>query len=164
MTMNNLLFYSTNTYLAWYINEEFYNGRHFVWCSPVFNSQMLSKYDLHFNIPSSSNPYSIYRNLKSDIEQNDSHSYKIKEIKNGIRFGAANMLKKGLITNHEFGIIDELIETSTLNDFRPLLYIIPSDKVDSQIEIVKIKERANKFGCEFRIIDLNKCDFEIIEF
>ena len=43
--------YSVNSLLAHYINEEYYNGEHYVWCAPLYDS------DLN---PPSSNPKDIY--------------------------------------------------------------------------------------------------------
>lgn len=164
MDFNNHIFYSTNSYLAYLINENFYNGIHFVWCSPVFDSSALAKYDIRRNIPPSSNPYRIYTSLKEDVMNHDLHSTKIDSNKKGIKAGASIMLNKGLINEHEFAMIIKMVDSSNLNDYRPVLYLIPKSLVNGKLEMVDVDEKANPLSVEYRIIDLTRKEFEIIEF
>ncbi len=164
MVFDNHIFYSTNSYLAYQINENFYNGIHFVWCSPVFDSSALAKFDIRKNIPPSSNPYKIYLSLKEDVENNDLHSSKIDSNKKGIKAGASIMLNKGLISEHEFAMIIRTVDTSSLKDYRPVLYLIPKTLVNQKLEVVDVDEKANPLSVEYRILDLTREEFEIIEF
>lgn len=164
MKFGNLLYYSTNSYLAFQINQNFYNGCHYVWCAPIFDSESLDKYDLRRNIPPSSNPYKIYVSLKSDVESNDLHSSKIAANIKGIKSGAAIMLEKGVISDYEFGIITRMVDSSSAKDFRPLVYLIPKLFIDNKLETVDVDEKANPLSVEYRVLDLKRNEFEIIEF
>jgi len=161
---DNLLYYSTNTYLAYIINETFYNGMHYVWCSPVFDSSTLEKYDVRKNIPPTSNPSKIYLALKSEVDEQDYHSAKISSNKKGIKAGASIMLKNGKITDQEFGVIVDMVDKSSIRDFRPLIYLIPKEIVGERLEQVPVDQRANPLSVEYRILDLYNNEFEIIEF
>ncbi len=52
-----LVLYSVNTYLAFMINERYYEGKHYVWCSEVFDARDRDRLGLYGNIPPTSNPY-----------------------------------------------------------------------------------------------------------
>ena len=164
MKFDNLLYYSTNTYLAFIINQNFYNKKHYVWCSPIFDSQSLGEYDIRKRIPPSSNPSKIYISLKEDIRLNDLHSSKIEQNKRGIKAGAAHMLRNNVITEHEFGLITKMVDSSSPSDYRPLVYLIPKEFVEDKIELVDVDSRANPLSVEYRIFNLEECEFEIIEF
>lgn len=163
MKFENLLYYSTNSYLAFQISENFYRGKHFVWCSPIFDSQAVDKYDIRRNIPPSSNPSMIYISLKTDVSLKDYHSSKIEANKKGLKAGASIMLQNGEINDFEFGFIMKMIDSSGIDDFRPLVYLIPKVLVDNRLEVVPVDERANPLGVEYKIIDLKRNEFEIIE-
>ena len=164
MNFENILYYSTNTYLAYQINENFYNRNHFVWCSPVFDSDVLEKFDIRRNIPPSSNPYKIYLALKADVNGKDGHSLKIASNKRNIKVGASIMFQKGVISENEFGLITKMVDSSGIHEFRPLIYLIPKGYVERRIETVDVDQKANPLSVEYRILDLKKSEFEIIEF
>lgn len=164
MDFNNLIYYSINSYLSYQINENFYNGAHYVWCSPIFDCESLDKYDIRRNIPPSSNPYKIYTALKEDVDRNDLHSAKIDSNKKGIKAGASIMLEKGVINEYEFGVITKMVDSSSTRDFRPLVYLIPKGFIENRIETVDVSEKANPLSVEYRVLDLRNEEFEIIEF
>lgn len=164
MEFDNLLYYSTNTYLAYIINQNFYNKKHYVWCSPIFDSQSLGGYDIRKRIPPSSNPSKIYISLKVDVDSQDLHSAKIEQNKRGLKAGAAHMLEKNVISEYEFGIISKMVDSSSISDYRPLVYLIPKELVDDRIELVDVDSRANPLSVEYRVLDLDESEFEIIEF
>ena len=82
---DNLIYYSTNTRLAYILCERFYFSRHFVWCAPVFDPEKLNDYDFRKRIPVSSSPYKIYKGLLEDVKSQDMHSSKIDQNKNGLK-------------------------------------------------------------------------------
>ena len=163
MTSNNLLYYSTNTGLAHYINERFYKGTHYVWCSPVFNPATLSRYSPVSKIGTTSSPHDIYCDLKRVINTRDRHSSKIKDNRIGLKAGAALKLANGTITEEEFGEIVQLIDEAETAEFAPYIYVIRKDLVESRVKSVGAKETANPLGVEYRILDLKTSEFEIIE-
>jgi len=129
----------------------------------VFDPDKLDAYDYRKNIPGSSSPYKIYRNLKEDIDSKDLHSSKIKENRAGLKKGATIMLENNLIDENDYARIIKIIDIADVTSFTPLLYIIPSHLVDNRIEVVDVENLANPLSSEFQIKDLEKQNFEILE-
>jgi hypothetical protein len=160
----NLLYYSANSYLSYIINKQFYGGQHYVWCSPIFNPSSLDRLDPLRNIAPSSSPHDIYLSYKRDAGGSDTHSSIIRQNRNGIKRGAKIMLAKGQITTNEYQIIIEFVKRAQLNDFRPLLYLIPAPMVAGRVQLVSPKDAANPLGREYKIFDLKEGEFELLEF
>jgi len=160
----NLLFYSTNTKIAFYIAEQFYNSEHYVWCAPVYNPEKLEAYDFRKKIPVSSSPYKIYKNLLDDVNSNDKHSSKINQNRDGLKKGAAIMFEKGIIDKNDFARIVNIVDSAEINEFTPLIYLIPADCVRKKVQSVNAEDAANPFSLEYQIYDLKREEFEIIEF
>lgn len=80
----------------------------------------------------------------------------------GLRRGALLQLQAGLIDETTFATINQMIETATISDFRPLIYIIPRALVEKKLRRVPVDQTANPFSVEFQILDLEKTEFEII--
>lgn len=160
---SNLLFYSTNTKIAFFISEQFYNSTHFVWCAPVYDPQKLDKYDYRSKIPVSSSPYKIYRQLSEDVKTGDKHSAKIEQNRIGLKKGAAIMREKGIIDDNDFARILSIIDNADLTEFLPILYLIPESLVSKKVVSVDIESAANPLSSEFQIHELFRTEFEIIE-
>jgi hypothetical protein len=160
----NILYYSTNTYLAYWLSETFYNSKHFVWCSPVFDPEILNDYDNRKNIPPSSSPYKIYVAFFEDVARIDSHSSKIRENKSGLKKGAIIQRSLNLIDDADLVKITKIIDTAPMNYFRPLIYLIPKPAVQHKVIEVEVEISANPLSVEYQIIDLKSNEFEIIEF
>ena len=160
----NLLFYSTNTKIAFFIAEQFYNSEHYVWCAPVYNPEKLEAYDFRKKIPVSSSPYKIYKNLLDDVNSNDKHSSKIEQNRVGLKKGAAIMFEKGIIDENDFARIVAIVDSAEINEFSPLLYLIPGNNVANKIKSVNVEDAANPLSIEYQIYDLKRDEFEIIEF
>src|SRR5579883_1836455 len=122
-TGSNLLYYSTSTYLSYLINRNFYKGKHFLWCSPVFDPESLDRLHPWYRIPPSSSPHKIYIRLFEDIKHGDMHSAKIKENRVGLKHGATIQLNNGVIDDTDFARINEMIYKASISDFKPLLYL-----------------------------------------
>ena len=69
--------YSTNTYMKFFLIENFRGGLHYVWVSEFCDSKMAPAYSSAALVPASSNPADLYRELKRDVECRDAHSAKI---------------------------------------------------------------------------------------
>lgn len=161
--MDNLLFYSVNAYLAYYIGEQFYRQTHFAWCSPVFNPEKLDAYDPRYKIPPSSSPASIYKTMCNDVKKQDRHSLKIKSVIAGLKTGATHKQTAGVINDQDFGQIINIIDNADIRDFRPLIYAIPRENVQGKILKVEVEERANPLGIEYQIPNLKTDEFDLIE-
>ena len=89
-----LVFYSTNTLLAYNISQKYYGEKHFVWCTPHFESWSGTG---EYTVPNSSSPKEIFINLYQAVLSMDRHSSKIDENRIGLRRGvnakkAANVI------------------------------------------------------------------------
>lgn len=155
-----LLLYSTNTWLAYAIAERYYDGVHFAWCSPVYDG---TKADAHVTIPPSSSPADLYRLLLDEVQRGEQHSA-IREVKRkGLVRGAEAKLRDGVISAFEFSEIKDTIERSPPHDFRPVLYVIPYDRVRGTVVEVPLEERAHPFSIEFRVNPLPRNCFDVLE-
>ncbi len=159
----NILFYSINSKLAHYINETFYS-RHFVWCSPVFNNEKLDSLHHYKKIPPSSNPFTIFQRLKQDASSNDLHSKIIEQNKSGLKRGAIDMLNAKVIDPLDFARINKIIDLAPIDQFLPLIYLIPKSCVENRIKLVDVDQSANPLSIEYQIIDLKQNEFEVIDF
>lgn len=159
---SNILYYSINTKLAFYINENFYN-RHFVWCSPVFNADKLDYRNIFRSIPPSSNPYTIFQRFKQDVVNHDMHSTYITQNKSGLKKGAIQMLSSGVVDMNDFTRINTIIDTASIEEFTPFIYLIPRNLIETKIKIVDVDSSANPLSIEYQIEDLRLSEFEIID-
>lgn len=155
-----LVLYSTNTWLAYAIAERFYGGVHFAWCSPVYNGSTAAS---HVNIPPSSSPAEIYRLLFREVERGEQHSEAIKNNRTGVQNGADAKLGAGVITDAEHGEIIKIVERAEVRDFRPVLFVIPYDRVRGAVIDVPVHQRAHPLSEEYRVETLSRDCFDMLE-
>lgn len=163
--MNNSLLsknilYSTNTWLSYRICEKYYFDKHYVWCTPFFDGDSSSKH--LFSLPPSSTPKDIGQRLKNEILMGDRHSPKIESNKNGLIKGAEINYANGNISDSELNEIKAIVDQARLQDFRPLLYVIPTANVLSQLKNVDVALRAHPLSEEYIIEQLERKYFDII--
>ena len=96
--MPSHLLYSTNTFMKFYINENYRGGVHYIWFSENFDSGTLGSYVPGSGVPPTSNPKDIYLDLKNAVAKVDTHNTKIKEQISGLTALAVNWEKAGDIT------------------------------------------------------------------
>ena len=156
-----LLLYSTNTLLSYAIAERFYGGVHHAWCSPVFDGKTTA---VHINIPPTSSPSGLYRQLWEETSRGEMHSDAIPRIQEGIQRGAAAKLDTGVIDAAQHQEIIGMINRASLREFRPVLYIIPYDRVETLVSDVPVYERAHPLSVEFKVTALPRDSFDLIEF
>ena len=144
------------------ICQKYRNDIHWVWCSEVFDSKSQGLYTLGAQVPRSSNPADIYRDLKKDIESRDSHSAKINEQKTVLSSLAVQWYSRGEINEEQRDDILFMVKNVSFEDWRPLLYIIPRERLEDRLKIVPPEKRAG-MGLEYIIEDLNRREFDIIE-
>jgi hypothetical protein len=160
----SLLFYSTNSYLSYHINTTFYDDKHYVWCSPVFDPTRLDASDPRRRIPKSSSPLGIYRTYLEDVDSKDLHSDAIRRNKLGLKAGAAIKLKEEVIDGDEYQMIIDIVDASGIQDFAPVIYVIPEHLVASKIKRVSVSSQANPLSTEYIIENLAKGEFELLVF
>jgi hypothetical protein len=156
-----LLLYSTNTHLGYAIAERFYGGVHYAWCSPVFDGNTAAA---HINIPPTSSPAGIYRHLWEETSRGELHSASIPRVRDGIKRGAKAKLATGVIGAAHFEEIRQILQGASVREFRPVLYIIPYDRVATLVADVPVPLRAHPLSVEFKVEALPRECFDIIEF
>jgi hypothetical protein len=68
-----------------------------------------------------------------------------------------------VITEEDFREIGMILKGALLNDFRPLIYVIPIDGITSLVENVPIEDKAHPLSEEYIITELPRAAFDIIE-
>lgn len=158
---NTLILYSTNTWLAYNVAERYFRRRHYVWCTPFFDSIGYSKID--YTVAPTSCPKEIYLGLHKEVDGGDKHSSKIGDNKLGIMKGAALKKDAGIISEEQEAEIASITEAADIRYFRPLLYIIPYQKVSRMARRVPVNDRAHPLSVEYIIEDLPRSYFDVIE-
>jgi hypothetical protein len=155
--------YSTNTWLAYNISEDYYGGQHYVWCTPFFQVETFK--GIRYQVAPTSNPKKIYEQLYDESHGDDLNSSKIRDNRAGILNGAAIKREAGVITAEEEGEIADAVERAAPIRFRPLLYIIPCHLVAGLVRrATKADRPANPLSKEYIIEALPNDCFDVIEF
>jgi hypothetical protein len=154
-----IILYSASTWLAYSIAERFY-GVHYAWCTAFYDGITAPR---HFNIPPTSSPAEIYRNLEEETRRGDLHSNAITRNVNGIMTGAKAKLETGVITDAQYDAIEVVVEEAKIPDFRPVLYVILFDLLEGRIPEVPVSQRAHPLSLEYRIEDLRSGCFDLLE-
>jgi hypothetical protein len=112
--MEHRFLYSINTWLAYSINERYYDQKHYVWCTPYFASGSLPP---DVTNPPTSTPCEIYHSLEAEVRAGDRHSAKISQNKIGIAKGATVKRSGGQITKAKEQEIMDILSASEIRDF-----------------------------------------------
>lgn len=156
-----LVLYSTNTLIAYRINERFYGQIHYVWCSPFFSSSAPNLLDVQ--MPPSSTPCDICRRFLDDVARLDRHSPNIEGNRTGLQKGMTARRREGMIDHEKSEEIGRIIEEASLEDYRPLLYVIPFEGVRNLVRPAPLSERAHPFSPEYVIDRLPRSRFDVLE-
>jgi hypothetical protein len=156
-----LVLYSVNTLLAYRINEHFYGQMHYVWCSPFFTASGTSLLDVP--APPSSTPCDICRTYLDDVLRQDRHSAAIRNNRNGIKSGLEIKRADGVISAEQHQELEEIVSKAPLEDFRPLLFVIPVQGIADLVEEVPLLQRAHPFSREYRIECLPRSHFDVLD-
>jgi len=160
--MPPLLLYSVNPYLKYYIHQKYRGDIHFVWCSEHFDSRKVGGSSSGSMIPPSSNPASLYEDLKEAVDSEDEGNLKIIQQKNSLKSLAIDWETAGQITTAEKEEIILSIDKGYFKQWHPLIYVIPRALVDSRLIHVSRPSRAS-LGMEFQIHDLKGSEFDVIQ-
>jgi len=158
-----LVLYSTNAYIAYMINERYYKGFHYVWCSEVFDARAQYAYGPHASIPPSSSPGEIYKAMREDVRRGGLHSANVERLRRTIAYGATSKFDAREISEAQYHDIGKILKTAPIADFRPLLYIIPYQCVAQLVQDVPIEERAHPLSLELKVSALPRKFFDVIE-
>jgi hypothetical protein len=158
----DLLLYSTNTFLAFKIAEQFYGDLHYVWCSPDFSSANVPS--LAYSNPPSSSPRDIYERLHEDVTRGDKHSAKVLANRTGIQNGATQKANLGVITDKQKREIYSIANQASIQFFKPLLFVIPLSSVGHLIQLVPVRKRANPLSREYIVEQLPRACFHVLDY
>jgi hypothetical protein len=156
------LLWSTNTWLKHYIQMVFGANRHYAWCSPVFDGGAQQRYALGAGQDASSDPAAIYRTLHHAVRTSNGHNEKIRDQKKTLRGLAVKWSQDGSITTAEREEIFSILKYSQIEDFKPLIYVIPYAPVAARVSLVPRERRAGHHR-EYIVQDLDPSEFDIIE-
>jgi hypothetical protein len=145
------------------INERFYQGLHYVWCSEVFDARAQYVYGPHASIPPSASPWEIYKAMREEVRRGDLHSANLERLRKTIADGAGIKLGAGEISQVQHLAIEKILERAAIADFRPVLYVIPYHGVSHLIQEVPVEECAHPLSVEVKIPALPRSLFDIIE-
>lgn len=162
-TSGLLVLYSTNTALKHRIQRDYLHGLHYCWCSPAFDASKLAGYARGSEMPPSSDPCSIYRDLAQAVKRRDEHSSKIGDQKKTLTALALRLADRGKISSDDRDEIVTIVAKASFTDWRPLIYIIPFQSVKERLQAVPRERRASN-EMEYIVEDLRDEEFHIIEF
>ncbi len=154
--------YSTNSYIKQLIQRQFRRDLHYVYCSEVFDARVHGVYSPYAELPPSSNPAEIYRDLRAACASKDRHNEKIASVKNSILRLASEWQERGEITASDEAEIAYILRESQFDDWRPMIYVIRRDLVEPRLREVPITERAGRC-IEYIIEDLRREEFDMLE-
>jgi len=154
-----ILLYSASTWLAYSVAERFY-GVHYAWCTAFYDGITAPR---HFNIPPTSSPAEIYLNLEEETRRGDLHSDAIRRNVTGIMTGAEAKLQTGAITDAQYQEIEVIVEKAQIPDFRPVLYVIPFDRLEGRVPEVPVTQRAHPLSLEYRVDGMRRGCFDVLE-
>ena len=150
---------STQTSLAYRINQIYYGEVHFVYAAPDGSGAAVCS-PLEAN-PPSSDPMDIYTRLLREIGTNDSGGELIGKNKIGLRKGVQVKLDSEIINEIQRREILQMVEKANVRDFRPVMYTMLCTEVEYLLEPVPIDVKANVASREFMIKELPRDLFRI---
>jgi hypothetical protein len=156
-----LVLYSTTSWLAFAIAERYYDGVHYAWCSPSFDG---TEAPLYMNIPPSSSPAELYRRFMEDSRRGERHSLALNNHKAGITRGAEERRGQGVITREIEDEIGQIVADAHPWDLRPVLLVIPFDRIAERVVAVPVRGRAHPLSLEYRIENLDRGSFDLLQF
>lgn len=161
-TPSSPVLFSTVTYWKYYIQRHYRNDTHYVWCSEHFDPSKTSEYSAHNPTGPTANPRSIYETLKEAVQNRDTHCQKIQDQKSTIRELAVEWNQNDQITGRQAQEIHMMMEEGDFQNWRPLLYVIPSTLVEDRVQFVPYENRAS-LGPEWVIENLDGGEFQLVE-
>jgi hypothetical protein len=159
----SLLLYSTNPYVKYLIQREYYNDRHWIWCSAHFNGQTIVRPVSGYLQAPSSDPAALFSQLTRECKAGERHSAKVKELKGSISERAIRDADSGKIHPDARDDILGLMGLADMHYWRPLLYVVPWVGVEHKVHRVPFKDRA-AYAPEYQIHDLGGDEFEVVDF
>jgi len=156
------ILYSTNPYFSVEVARKYRDGNFYAWCSEVFSAGQQAGDAPTSLVAASSDPRTVYEQLKRAVESEDEHDGRIEGYKKTFKRLASSWFASGEITEEQRDEIQALCKKPSWKLWRPLLYVVPRLPVESRLTLVKPHKRAGP-GLEYTISDLKAAEFDIIE-
>jgi len=153
------ILYATVTLLAFNINKRYYNGLHYMWCTPCFDVDFKSPL---YGVPPTSSPFEIYRTLASEVSSGDLHSEKINANRVGVQRGALKKLEQKVISEECAKRIQDIAQLASINLFQPFLCVISAERARGLCTEVNVSAMANPLSQEFIVDNLPRSAFDVI--
>jgi len=154
------ILYSAVTQLAFNINERFYGGLHYMWCTPCFDINTKSPV---YTVPPTSSPFQIYKTLAREVAGGDNHSDKVEANRVGITRGAEKKFADGTIDAACLKRIQDTARIASLSLFRPLLCVISVHEAAPYCSEVDLTSVANALSQEYIVERLPRSAFDVID-
>lgn len=158
----NTILYSVGTNLAYFINQNYYKNKHYLWCTTSFFDS---------NQPPTSDPQTIAKRLIQIIKTRDHHAHEIEDNISGLLRGVAAKQKQSVIDKNRADMLKGFIDCIKVDysQFYPVLYVIPVSRLndyESRCKPVDKKDRASDLSKEYIIddLDLNLEECDVIFF
>lgn len=149
--------------MKYLINEKYRGNIHYVWCSESFDSKTLGTYVSGSLVAPTSNPKDIFVDLRKAVDATDKHNAKINEQISSLSARAVKWeASREISTMDKDDIIYMVNEAAYFKHWRPLLYVIPREPVESRLQPVPAALCAS-LGNEYIIPDLRRDEFDLIE-
>lgn len=145
ITITTPFLFSTATHLSYIISKNFFKDIHHTWCAPKFDAKETN--------PSSSNPLELYKKLIFEV-QNEIEGAAIYKQKIGILRAVSAKRQQEIITEEEEQKIIDIIGAARIEDYRPVIYVIPTNKVENLIEAASHTKKDGILSQEFLIREL----------
>ena len=147
--------FSVGTKCAYDIDNDFYNGRHFMWLALNFDNLGPQA--------ESSNPLTKAENFIKEVASEDGDCDSILQNIAGILKGVkANYLAKTITEDQKETILNRLADIAS-TEFLPYLYVVDTKKVASRIIEVPPEAAAKRTMSEYIIQDLLDGEFELVD-
>ena len=88
-------------------------------------------------------PGAIYERLAQDVMAGDKHSPLVDQNKLGVRRGADAKLRDGVISDDRRDEILQIVDAADIQQFKPLIYVIPYTAVAAIAVEVPVSNRAH---------------------
>lgn len=135
---------------------------YYVWCSPVFEGEAVSRYERGYGQPPSSDPATIYRSLFAAASKGDEHNEDVKRQRAKLEKVALDLLAAEKIEATKAREVVEYLKGAHISEWKPMIYAIPYGAVHGRVLEVPRAHRASGRP-EYVIPDLNANEFQPIE-
>lgn len=159
--MASTFLYSTNPFIKLLIQERYRNDEHYVWCAESFDANKQPGFTSASLVAASSNPASIYKELRVGCQKGEKHCSKIRDVRTSLKALAVAWENSGEISESDKQEIILLADDPDPMYWQPLIYVINKDLVHGRLENVPLANRAS-WGKEFVLKDMKRAEFDII--